>query len=267
MNKFCRLKKILTGLKSVVIAYSGGLDSTFLLKAAIDTLGKKNVLAVTARSETYPDAEYKEARRIAQDIGAKHLTIYTSELNIENFRTNPINRCYYCKKELFKRLDEIKKRYRMAYVTDGTNFDDLNDIRYGRKAALELGVKSPLLEAKITKADIRNFSKRLKLKTWNKPSFACLASRIPFNSSITAKALNRIDEAERYLRELGFKQVRVRLHNHIARIELERNDFQRALKFSERITSKLRSFGFAYATLDLKGYRTGSMHEVHLTRK
>lgn len=261
MSKFKQLKNCLKNLNSVVVAYSGGLDSTFLLKAAVDTLGGQNVLAVTARSETYPLSEYREARRLAKKIGAKQITIYTKELNLKKFKSNPVNRCYYCKKELFKKLDEIKNKYNMTYVVDGTNFDDLMDIRYGMKAAEELGVRHPLLESMITKANIRKYSKELKLPTWDKPSFACLASRIPFKSEITKIDLKMVGRAEDYLRRLGFRQVRVRLHDNIARIEVFRKDFAKALKLQDSIVKKLNRLGFIYVTLDLRGYRTGSMHE------
>lgn len=262
MNKLDNLKSILRKLKSVVIAYSGGLDSTYLLKVAFDTLGKNNVLAVTARSETYPESEYRGAVRLARRMGARHFTIHTRELAIKNFRSNPVDRCYYCKKELFKQLDGIRKRYKMAALLDGTNYDDLKDVRYGRFAAKELKVKSPLLEAQITKADIRALSRRLKLPTWNKPSFACLASRFPFDSTISAKDLKRIDAAEGSLRRLGFRQVRVRIHKDIARLELLPSDLARAVRVREEITGKLKKLGFVYVTLDLQGYRTGSMHEA-----
>ena len=262
MDKSNKLNKILRELGSVVIAYSGGLDSTFLLKAAIDALGPENVLAVTARSETYPASEYAEARRIAKSLGARLVTIRTSELGIKNFKDNPVNRCYYCKKELFKKLDRMRKARKMGCLLDGTNLDDLNDVRHGRRAAKEFGVKRPLLDARITKDDIRRLSRRLELPTWNKPSFACLASRIPFNSRITAGGLKRVGEAEEYLRRLGFRQVRVRLHGNIARIEVYKDDFNRMVRLSRQITEKLKKMGFVYAALDLTGYRTGSMHEA-----
>ena len=261
MRKLEKLRSLLLKLKRVVVAYSGGLDSAFLLKAAVDTLGKDNVLAVTARSETYPLSEYEEAKIMAKRFGAKHLTINTKELSLENFRSNPVNRCYYCKKELFKKLNGIKKRYGMKYIVDGTNLDDLKDIRHGSKAAAEEGVKRPLLEAGITKDDIRNFSKKLQLPTWDKPSFACLASRIPFGNRITIEALERIDKAEEIMRRIGFRQVRVRCHNTIARIELPRNDLKLGLKLKDSIANQLKRLGFIYITLDLEGYRTGSMHE------
>ena len=262
MKKVEKLQSILRKLKSVVIAYSGGLDSTYLLKVAFDTLGKDNVLAVTARSETYPESEYREAVKFSGRIGARHLTIHTRELAIKNFRSNPVDRCYYCKKELFRQLDGIRKRYKMAALLDGTNHDDLKDVRYGRFAAKEFGVKSPLLDARIAKADIRVSSRRLKLPTWDKPSFACLASRFPFDSTISAKDLKRIDAAEGSLRRLGFRQVRVRIHKDIARLELLPSDLAKAVRAREEITGKLKKLGFVYVTLDLQGYRTGSMHEA-----
>ncbi|MFA5085208.1 MAG: ATP-dependent sacrificial sulfur transferase LarE [Candidatus Omnitrophota bacterium] len=262
VKKIDELKNILKDLKRVVVAYSGGLDSTFLLKAAIDALGKDNVLAVTARSETYPLAEYKEARAIVVSFDARHLTINTRELNIKNFRSNPVNRCYYCKKELFRKLNAIKERCGMKHVVDGTNLDDLKDIRHGSKAAKEEGVRRPLLEAGIAKDDIRRFSKRLRLPTWDKPSFACLASRVPFNERITAAGLKKIEDAEGRMHKMGFRQVRVRLHGETARIEIPKNSLSLGLKLKDKIVRELKNLGFIYVTLDLEGYRTGSMHKA-----
>jgi uncharacterized protein len=238
-----------------------------LLKAAIDTLGKDSVIAVTARSETYPISEYKEARSIAKRLGAKHLTINTRELYISNFRSNPVNRCYYCKKELFKRLNAIKEQYCMKHLVDGTNIDDLKDIRHGSKAAGEEGVKRPLLEAGFTKDDIRKFSKKLKLATWNKPAFACLASRFPFNERITLAGLKKIERAEARMRRMGFRQVRVRLHGKTARIEVPESFLNLGLQMKDRIVKDLKGLGFVYVTLDLEGYRTGSMHEASVLTK
>ena len=264
MDKMRNLEKVLNKMQRVLVAYSGGLDSTFLLKAAIETLGSKNVVAVTARSETYPYQEFKEARRTAKDMEAKHIVIKTSELGIKNFSNNPVNRCYYCKKELFKKLDAIRKRLKLNYILDGTNHDDLGDVRFGRKAAIELGVRSPLLEAGLTKKDIRKYSKKMKLVTWNKPSYACLASRFPYHDNIKPEDLVRIDKAESFIRSLGFRQVRVRLHKDIARLEFYDNEIRKALQDNVRrkIASKLRKLGFKYITLDLEGYRTGSMNET-----
>ena len=270
MDDLERLNGILKGMKSAVVAYSGGLDSSFLLKAAIEVLGRKNVLAVTARSETYPQIEYRQAKRLADDIGARHLTIKTSELAIKNFADNPVDRCYYCKKELFGRIDDVRRTRRMAFILDGTNRDDLKDIRHGARAARELGVRSPLLEAGIGKEEIRKYSKRMELPTWDKPSFACLASRFPFRTRITKKDLERIDKAESYLRGVsGLKQVRVRLHGDIARIELYESDFRKLMnaKIRKGIVRRLKSLGFRYITLDVEGYRTGSMHETVIDKK
>lgn len=262
MNKIGSFKKALKGLKRVVVAYSGGRDSTFLLKTAVDTLGKNNVIAVTARSETYPYSEYKVAAALAKSMGVRHITVRTDELRLDKFRSNPVNRCYYCKKELFGKLNKIRDKYGMVHVVDGTNFDDLKDIRHGTKAAGELGVKRPLLEAGITKSDISGFSKKLKLPTWNKPSGACLASRFPFNDPITREGLLRIGKAEDFMRSIGFDQIRVRMHDSIARIEIPKERLGLGLKLSKRITKKLKELGFVYVTLDLEGYRTGSMHEA-----
>ncbi len=246
-------------MQSVVIAYSGGLDSTFILNVAIDALGRDNVLAVTARSETYPKSEYNNAKETAKKLGAKHLTIKTRELALKKFRDNPVNRCYYCKRELFKRLDAIRREMDMGYVLDGTNYDDLKDIRYGRYAAREIGIKSPLVEAKIDKADIRRLSRRLNLPTWDKPSSACLASRIPVNVRIEKSMLARIERAEDYLRTLGIKQVRARVYKDMVRIETYKEDIPKVLRARSAIAEHLKKLGFRYVTLDLEGYRTGSM--------
>ncbi|MCX5715453.1 MAG: ATP-dependent sacrificial sulfur transferase LarE [Candidatus Omnitrophica bacterium] len=261
--KLRRLKQILKSLESVVVAYSGGLDSTFLLKVALDTLGKDNVLAVTARSETYPLREFKEATALAKKIRARHMVIKTSELGIKGFRNNPVNRCYYCKKELFKKLKNIAKAEGLRHCIDGTNYDDLKDIRYGRLAAKELGIKSPLLEAKITKREIRDFSKAAGLATWEKPSFACLASRFPHKTPITNHKLYQVDRAEEFLRGFGVRQVRVRHYGKLARIEVLPPDITILTNKgnAKKIDKRFRQLGFLYTTVDLRGYRTGSMNE------
>jgi len=261
-RKIIRLQKTLKLLKSVLIAYSGGVDSTFLLKIAVDTLGRENVLAVTARSETYPFREFKEAGRLAKQIGSRLKVIHTSELNIKGFRNNPVNRCYYCKRVLFSRLKAIAKKEGLNYCADGTNYDDLKDVRYGRFAAKELGIKSPLLTARITKADIRRFSRRLKLKTWDKPSFACLASRFPHKTVITKEKLTAVEEAEEFLRGFGIRQVRVRYHGPLARIEVLPEDIKILIRpeNAKKISGKFSRLGFSYTTVDLEGYRTGSMN-------
>jgi uncharacterized protein len=264
-GKIQRLKQILKEMKRVVLAYSGGVDSTFLLKTALDTLGRDNVLPITAKSDTFPKREYKLAKDITKKFGIKLVTIHTKELENETFIKNPINRCYYCKKELFKQLLSIARRKRFNFVIDGSNYDDRMDIRYGSKAARELGVRSPLAEARIGKKYIRRLSHQLHLPTWDKPSFACLASRFPYHHRITTKELKNIDKAEEFLYQCGFKQLRVRVHNEVARIEIARNEIKRLTlneRLLEKITKKLKQLGFSYVTLDLEGYRTGSMNEV-----
>lgn len=257
------LKKNIKILGSVVIAYSGGVDSTFLLKVAHDVLGD-NVIAVTARSSTYPEREFKEAKEYIQKIGAKHIVIVSEELEIEGFSQNPSNRCYYCKKELFTKIKNIAKENNMNAVLDGANYDDIGDYRPGMIAARELEVISPLKEAAFTKNDIREISKKMNIPTWNKPSFACLSSRVPYGQEITESKLAMIEKSEQLLLDLGFRQIRVRHHGDIARIEVspeEREKFFDTLVM-DKVAKELKNYGFKYVTLDLLGYRTGSMNEV-----
>jgi uncharacterized protein len=264
-GKLARLKKRLKSMKKVVIAFSGGVDSTFLLKMALDILGKDNVLAVTAKSITFPKREYVHAKRLAQKLDSDFITINTKEIEGDIFFKNPINRCYYCKKNLFGRLVSIAEKKGFNHVIDGFNYDDKKDLRYGSQAAKEFGVRSPLAEARIGKEDIRKFSRKLNLPTWDKSSFACLASRFPYYHEITKKKLRVIDKAEEFLYECGFKQVRVRMHDDIARIELMGNDVKGILLnqvLQKNIVKQLKQLGFSYVTLDLEGYRSGSMNEV-----
>ncbi|MDY6833256.1 MAG: ATP-dependent sacrificial sulfur transferase LarE [Chloroflexota bacterium] len=262
-DKLSQLRHILHEMGSVLIAYSGGVDSTFLLKVAVDTLGDK-VVAVTARSLTYPEWEYQEGREIANALGARHITIVSEELDIPEFSDNPPRRCYYCKKELFTKLLQIAHQEGLECVADGSNLDDEDDFRPGRDAARELGIRSPLSEAGLTKDDIRVYSKQLCLPTWNKPSFACLASRFPYGDKITPSKLHRVAKAEDFLHTLGFGQVRVRDHQDIARIEVIPDDIERFCEEDLRIqvTERLRKLGYNYITLDLFGYRSGSMNEI-----
>ena len=256
------LKDYISQFKKIIVAYSGGVDSTFLLKIATDVLGRKNVLGITAKSETYPSSELNDAIKMAKKFNFNHKIIETSELEIDNFADNPIERCYYCKKELMMKLKAIAKKFNNAVIFDGTNYDDKSDHRPGMKATRELNIKSPLLEYSFTKNDIRELSREMNLPTADKPSFACLASRFPYGTRITKERLKMIDKAETFLRNLGVKQVRVRFHNEIARIEVSEEDMKIIMKNKMVIVSKLKSFGFNYITLDLQGYRTGSMNEV-----
>ncbi len=260
-EKLNSLKEILESLGSVAIAYSGGVDSTFLSKVAFDVLGD-NALAITARSETYPRSEFEEASELTKKIGIRHKVIVSEELDIPEFSDNPVNRCYYCKKELFTKLKEIATEQGVKHVLDGSNFDDLDDYRPGMQAVEELDVRSPLKEAEMTKDDIRELSKRLGLSTWDKPSFACLSSRFPYGNKITREKLTAVGEAEIFLRELGIRQLRVRHHDKTARIEVAEDDMTVLFQNREQVVSKLKELGYTYVTMDLQGYRTGSMNEV-----
>lgn len=261
--KFQTLKNSIKSLGSVAIAYSGGVDSTFLLKVAADVLGDK-VIAITAKSTTYPEREFKEAVKYIGDIGAKHIVIISEELEIEGFAKNPIDRCYFCKKELFSKVRKVADDNNINAVLDGSNADDVSDYRPGMKAANELKVISPLKNAGLTKDNIRELSKSLGLPTWNKPAFACLSSRFPYGNEITVEKLSMVERAEQFLMDLGFRQIRVRHHGDIARVEVnaeERNKFF-DIELMDKVANELKSFGFKYVTLDLLGYRTGSMNEV-----
>lgn len=262
-EKFQHLKNYLQTLGSVVVAFSGGVDSTFLLKVAHEVLGK-NVLAVTARSSTYPVREYESAKNFADANGISFQTIISEELEVEGFAENPTHRCYLCKKELFSKLIDVAAKHGIKYVIEGSNFDDTSDYRPGLKAIAELGIISPLREAQLTKEDIRYLSKEMGLPTWNKPSFACLSSRFPYGQKITVEKLTAVDQAEQLLLDLGFTQVRVRHHGDVARIEILTEEFSKLLEkdLREEVYQRFKEFGFQYVSLDLKGYRTGSMNEV-----
>ncbi len=248
----------------VLVAFSGGVDSTLLLRVAKDTLGEKNVLAVTALSPLYPERELTGAKRLAQEMGVRHLLVNSNELEIEGFSQNPPSRCYYCKKELFGELRNMAQKEKILHIVEGSTLDDEKDHRPGRRAAQELGIRSPLKEAMFTKEEVRGLSSALGLTTWDKPSFACLASRFPYGEEITVEKLKMIDEAEDFLFGLGFKQVRVRHHENLARIEIYSEEIDRLIDKSLRakIVSHLKKIGYKYVTVDLQGFRSGSMNEV-----
>lgn len=263
-NKIEKLKEILKSMGSVMVAYSGGVDSTFLLRVAKDTLGEENVIAVTALSPLYPERELKGAKKIAGEMGVKHLLIESNELEVEGFPKNPPDRCYLCKRELFREIKDAAQRENIFYIIEGSTLDDETDHRPGKKAIRELGIRSPLVEASFTKSDVREASKHLKLRTWDKPSFACLASRFPYGQEITVEDLKKVDEAEDVLIKMGFKQVRVRHYQDLARIEIYKEDFERMLDTTirEEVVKHLKKIGYTYITLDLQGFRSGSMNEV-----
>ncbi len=262
-EKLSKLKEVVSKLESVVVAFSGGVDSTLVAKVCYDTL-KDNSMAVTARSETYPDFEFKESQELAREIGIKHMVVDTSELAIEGFADNPPDRCYFCKTELFEKLNEIAGQHGFLHVADGANLDDAKEFRPGLKASKELNVRSPLKESGMTKKDVREVSKMLNLPNWNKPAYACMSSRFPYGQSITEEKLKMVSEAEKYLRNLGLEQFRVRHHETIARIEALPEDIHilTSSPTREELFCKFKEIGFTYVTLDLEGYRSGSMNEV-----
>lgn len=259
--KLTRLKAILAELGSALVAYSGGVDSTLLLRVARDVLGDRAV-AATASSQTYPASEIRLADELARQMGVRQLHLETDELADQRFISNPPERCYYCKTVLFAKLNDLARANGLACVVDGANADDSNDFRPGARAAREFGVRSPLREAGLTKADIRALARSYGLPNWDKPSLACLASRFPYGTRITEDKLRQVDAAETFLRGLGIGQLRVRHHGEIARIEVAAEDMPRVFERRQEIAAKLKSLGFAYATLDLLGYRTGSLNET-----
>ncbi|MGC8787307.1 MAG: ATP-dependent sacrificial sulfur transferase LarE [Anaerolineae bacterium] len=263
--KHNQVRELIRQLGSVVVAYSGGVDSTLLLALCLEELGPDKVLAVTARSATYPESELRDAQEIALALGARQRFIETKELDDPRFASNPPNRCYFCKQELFRELWCIAQQEGLQNVVYGGNADDLQDYRPGMQAAKEMGARAPLLEAGLTKEEVRVISHEMGLPTWSKPALACLASRVPYGVAITPEVLQRIELAESFLRdEVGLAQFRVRHHPPIARLEIQPQDWERVLAEGtrQRIVARLRELGYLYVALDLTGYRSGSLNDA-----
>jgi uncharacterized protein len=262
-EKYARLQAICRELGSTLVAFSAGVDSTLLLKVCVDELGPERAVAVTAVSESLPSHELAQAKRLARDIGARLILVETHELQDENYASNPTNRCFYCKQELFTTIFPVAEREGLATVVYGANLDDTGDYRPGMQAAKQLGARAPLLEAEMGKPEIRAVSRWLGLETWDKPAFACLSSRIPYGERVTEEKLQQIDAAEVALVAEGFRQVRVRHHGELARIEVPAADLPRFFEGgrNERVTRALKEIGFRFVTLDLLGYRSGSLNE------
>lgn len=260
-SKYEVLKTIIKELSNALVAFSGGVDSTLLLKCCIDTLGRENVLAFIASSPTYPAKEIEEAKNIAHTIGAEYMVIETSIMEDRNFTANTQERCYYCKLHLFDRAWDMAKQRGLKHIAEGSNLDDLNDFRPGRRACIEKNIVSPLLMANLTKEEIRGLSRMLDLPTHDKPSYACLATRIPYGTQIDSGILKRIELSEEFIKSFNIKQVRVRYHGSIAKIEVAEEEIDRVIAYRNEIAEALTRYGFTYVSLDLKGYRTGSMNE------
>jgi uncharacterized protein len=261
LKKYEKLKGIVGPLGKVLVAFSGGVDSTLLLKVCVDVLGKENVLAFIGSSPVHPEKETRAASNIAQQFGADYVVVKTTEMENINFTSNPRDRCYHCKSGLLDQAWQIAQEHGCNNIVEGSNVDDEGDFRPGSRAVGEKGVLSPLKESGLTKREIRELSQMLALPTHDKPSFACLASRIPYETTITRNILKQIELSEEFIKGLGLQQVRVRYHGEVARIEVEDKDIAMVMEHRNKIYEGLKDFGFLYVALDLKGYRTGSLNE------
>ena len=265
-EKYQQLKAALACYDRVAVAFSGGVDSTLLLKVAVEVLGSEKVLALTANSPLYPEFETEESKSLAQSLGVRQLLIASTKLENAELIANQPRRCYHCKKALYQHFLQLAEEQGYQTVLDGSNLDDLDDYRPGQDALKELQIDSPLLEAGLTKAEIRSLSKQLQLPSWNKQAFACLASRIPYGTPLTPERLKQVEQCEQWLRQQGFANYRVRYHHELARVELPEEEIPRLLdnQFRQQLVAAFKAAGFTYVSLDLQGYRTGSMNETLL---